>query len=225
MSSPCNPVERPACRHDLVFVGPKGWREMLSKGGVPADPLVLRWSDEGWPTIRRRPMPGETSGVALGLPLPPSAGKKRLSFLLGEADIEAVTRPPVLDVARGCAPSAWQSTFDRLDDLARRHSIGVRVFGSLAWQTLTGLDYVTGRSDLDLLLEFEPGNDLDRLTAELASIEAAAPMRLDGELMREDGAAVNWREFHAGTDQVMVKLIDGVDLVTRRHFTPAGSVS
>ena len=28
---------------------------------------------------------------------------------------------------------------------------------------------------------------------------------LDGELMRDDGAAVNWREFHAGAGEVLVK--------------------
>ena len=52
-------------------------------------------------------------------------------------------------------------------------------------------------------------------TADLAAIEAAAPMRLDGELVRDDGAAVNWREFHAGAREILVKTIDGVALLDR----------
>ena len=192
---------------------------------LAADPLVARWPDQGWPAIRRRAMPGETSGMALGVPLPPSAGKRRLCFLLHGDDVASVTRPPSLHVAYGMAPTAWRPSLDRLGELAARHSVEVRVFGSLAWHTLTGLDYLTGRSDLDLLFDIDGDTDLDRLTADIASIEADAPMRLDGELMRGDGAAVNWREFHAGAAEVLVKHIDGVALLDRRHFMSAGATS
>jgi phosphoribosyl-dephospho-CoA transferase len=213
----CKPGERPIGRHDLVFVSTEGWRAMLAtRGDIAADPLVARWSDRGWPTIRRRAMPGEVSGVALGLPLPPSAGKKRLCFLLQSDDIISVARPPLPDDVRASAPRAWWPALDRLGKLAFRHAVEVRVFGSLAWRALTGLDYVTGRSDLDLLLEVGRDTDLDRLVTDVAAIDA--PMRLDGELMRADGAAVNWREFHAGAGEVLVKSIEGVRLLDRDLF-------
>ena len=38
-------------------------------------------------------------------------------------------------------------------------------------------------------------------------------MRLDGELVRDDGAAVNWREFHAGAREILVKTVGGVALL------------
>ena len=219
MTSLCSPSERPVGRHDLVFVSPKGWRAMLAaRGDLADDSLVARWSDEGWPMIRRRAMPGEPSGVALGLPLPPSAGKRRLSFLLQPDDIISIARPPLLNSASGSAPRVWWPTLDRLGKLALRHSVEARVFGSLAWRTLTGLDYLTGRSDLDLLLDVRRETDLDRLAADVAAIEAEAPMRLDGELMRDDGAAVNWREFYSGAGEVLVKHIDGVGLFDRDLF-------
>jgi phosphoribosyl-dephospho-CoA transferase len=220
VSWPCKPGEHPIGRHDLVFVSPKGWRAMLAtRGELAVDPLVARWSDRGWPAIRRRAMPGEASGVALGLPLPPSAGKKRLCFLLQSDDIISVARPPSLNDARASAPRAWWPALDRLGELAFRHSVEVRVFGSLAWRALTGLDYVTARSDLDLLLDVGRDTDLDRLVSDIAAIETGAPMRLDGELMREDGAAVNWREFHAGAGEILVKDIEGVRLLDRDLFT------
>jgi phosphoribosyl-dephospho-CoA transferase len=92
------------------------------------------------------------------------------------------------------------------------------VFGSLAWRALTGLDYLTGRSDLDLLLHVHRDTDLLRLAADLALIEALAPMRLDGEFVRGDGAAVNWREFHAGAREILVKTVGGVALLDTTQF-------
>lgn len=225
MISPCTPDRQTAARHDLVFVDAKGWRTVLAtRNDLAAEPLVARWAEEGWPAIRRRAVPGEPSGAALGVPLPPFAGKRRLAFVVQTEDVVSTARPPSLDAATGSAPSSWQSALDRLDELSHRHTVEARVFGSLAWQTLTGLDYVTGHSDLDLLLDIDRDTDLDRLTADLAAIEADAPMRLDGELMRHDGAAVNWRELHSGADELLVKHIDGVGLLTRRAFIAGEAV-
>ena len=219
------PAERPVRRHDLVFVSLSGWRSLLAtRGDLAADPLVARWVDKGWPLIGRRAMPGEPPGVPLGLPLPPFAGKRRLAFLMRPDDIVSTARRLRLRVPVG-APRAWRLALERIGGAGLAHSVEARVFGSLAWRALTGLDYVTDRSDLDLLLHVHRDTDLDRLTAELAGIEADAPMRLDGELVRDDGAAVNWREFHAGAREVLVKTIGGVALLDRRAILLDGEPS
>ncbi|WP_038762003.1 malonate decarboxylase holo-[acyl-carrier-protein] synthase, partial [Burkholderia pseudomallei] len=49
-------------------------------------------------------------------------------------------------------PPAWRPTLARLRALADAHRVDCRVFGSLAWQTLTGLRYLSDESDLDVLL-------------------------------------------------------------------------
>ncbi len=226
MISPCTPGSQPAGRHDLVFIDPRGWRAMLAtRSELAVEPLVARWADEGWPVIRRRSMPGEPSGTALGLPLPPSGGKKRLAFVLQTNDVASIARPPSLYAATGSAPPSWRPLLQLLGELAFRHAVEARVFGSLAWQTLTGLHYVTEHSDLDLLLDIDRDTDLDRLTSDIAAIEADAPMRLDGELMRDDGAAVNWRELHSGANELLVKHIDGVGLLGRHSFAAGEPVS
>ncbi|WP_225118496.1 malonate decarboxylase holo-[acyl-carrier-protein] synthase [Bradyrhizobium sp. BRP22] len=200
-------------RHDLIFVRPESWSAALAvRGDLAADPLVAPWVENGWPLIGRRATPCERHGVALGLPLPPFAGKRRLSFLMQAADVLLIAPPPSLEAASRTAPPAWRATLERLDDLASVHSVEARVFGSLAWRVLTGLDYLTDRSDLDLLLRIDCATDVAGLVAGLAEIEALAPMRIDGELVRDDGAAVNWRELHAGAEQVLVKTIGGVAL-------------
>ncbi|WP_315767003.1 MULTISPECIES: malonate decarboxylase holo-[acyl-carrier-protein] synthase [unclassified Bradyrhizobium] len=219
MTLPCKPGKRPAGRHDLVFVSLEGWQAMLAtRGDLAADSLVARWPEMGWPAIRRRALPCEATGLALGLPLPPAAGKKRLSFLASVHHVVSVARPPLLSDVRLSAPRSWQPTFDRLGELAFRHAVDIRIFGSMAWQTLTGLDYVTDRSDLDVLLEVRGETDLDRLVADVAAIETIAPMRLDGELMRADGVAVNWREFYAGASELLVKSIESAALLGRDRF-------
>jgi phosphoribosyl-dephospho-CoA transferase len=208
-----------AGRHDLVYVGPVGWLALFaSRQDLAIEPLAARWPKAEWPAVRRRAMPGEAQGVPLGLPLPLEAGKRRLSFLLPSHDIQAVTRPLSLSSAIGSAPRWWWPSLERLDKLSSRHSIDPKVFGSLAWQALTGLPYLSDRSDLDLIFDVHCDTDLDALAASIAAIETEAPMRLDGELMRDDGAAVNWREFHAGARVLLCKTIDKVGLVDREQF-------
>jgi len=214
MTSPFQPDRLPARRHDLVFVSPEGWRSLLASSD---DPLVARWPDKKWPLIRRCNDRNDVR-MALGLPLPPSAGKRRLSFLAQPRDIASVSRPPLLSSAGCVAPRAWRVAIDLIEELAVRHSVTARAFGSLAWQALTGLDYLTDRSDLDLLLDIRRDTDLDRLAAGIAAIEAEAPVRLDGELVREDGAAVNWREFQTKPREILVKSIKGVALLDRNLF-------
>ena len=115
MTSPCTPIERPAGRHDLVFVSPQGWRSLLAtRGDLAADPLVARWVDNGWPLIGRRAMPGEGTACALGLPLPPFAGKTAAFVPDAAEDIVSIAPPAFAESASRLAPRAWRPTLDRL---------------------------------------------------------------------------------------------------------------
>jgi phosphoribosyl-dephospho-CoA transferase len=195
------------------------WRSLLkTRDDLAGEPLVIGWVDRGWPLVARRAMSGEADGLSLGLPLPPSAGKRRLSFLMRPDDIVSIAPPTALSAAIGVAPERWRRTLKDVVILASRHGVVVRIFGSLAWQTLTGLTYLTASSDLDLLLPIRRSSDLAQLTTDLATIEAAAPMRLDGELVRDDGVGVNWRELHTGAREVLVKSTDDVALLDTNLF-------
>ena len=223
MTSHSNRHNRMIRRHDLVFVSPVAWRSLLQRrDDLAGEPLVVEWVDRGWPLIARRAMHGEADGVPLGLPLPPYAGKRRLSVLMQPEDIVSTAPPPGLSAAISVAPNWWQHTLGAVVSLASRYGVEARIFGSLAWSTLTGLDYLTDTSDLDLLLPIHCGSDLVRLTADIAAIEATAPMRLDGELMRDDGAGVNWRELHTGARELLVKTTDGVALLDANLFLSNG---
>jgi phosphoribosyl-dephospho-CoA transferase len=90
-----------------------------------------------------------------------------------------------------------------------------RCFGSLAWEAMTGLPYLTPGSDLDLLWTVENAVAADALTDRIARLAQSAPMRIDGELLFRSGRAVQWREWRSGTAQVLAKQTDGVAMVAR----------
>jgi phosphoribosyl-dephospho-CoA transferase len=225
MTSPCDHNDRKPRRHDLIFVSPTAWRSLLqTRDDLRGEPLLVDWADRGWPLVARRTTPCEKDGLALGLPLPPFAGKRRISLLMRPEDIVAKAPPLELRAAISVAPELWRHTLEDLVSLAFRRDVEARIFGSLAWRALTGLDYLSPDSDLDFLLPLRRESDVAGLTAELAAIEAAAPMRLDGELVRDDGASVNWRELHTGGREVLVKTADGVSLLDAKHFVSGGGL-
>jgi phosphoribosyl-dephospho-CoA transferase len=224
MSSPSRRASESPRRHDLVFVSPTAWRSFLeTRGELAEDPLVDGWIKRGWPLIARCLTADEGHGVPLGLPLPPSAGKRRIGLLMDPAGITSVARPPLLSAAFRVAPAAWIPTLRRLDHVATRLGVEARVFGSLAWCLLTGLNYLTARSDLDFILSLPHPRDFAELMTELGSIDSAAPMRLDGEIVRDDGAGVHWRELHSGAREVLAKTVGGPILLNSAEFT-GGSI-
>jgi phosphoribosyl-dephospho-CoA transferase len=213
-------------RHDLVYLSSAAWRSLLDRrDDLSAEPLLVDWVDRGWPLVARRPAPDETAGLALGLPLPPSAGRRRVAVVMRSENIVGHKSPLRLREVIAAAPEAWKPTLVRIEELAARHGVEARVFGSLGWRSLTGLDYLTAQSDLDLLLTLPGNGSCARLAADLGQIESAAPVRLDGEFVRPDGAAVNWRELHAGARQVLVKAMAGVELIDAVEFLQGAGVS
>jgi phosphoribosyl-dephospho-CoA transferase len=216
----------PYRRHDLLDVEPHAWAAALAvHPDLAGAPHVADWARRGWPVILRRRNPGEAEGhVPAGLPLPPADGKRRIGLAL---PVRAVRpRPPVtLAQAIATAPTGWRPTLAALDALARHHRIAPRVFGSLLWQHLTGLAYLSDGSDLDLLWPMSGAVDAHLLAA-LAALDTQAPMRLDGEILLPDGRGVNWRELHAAapSDTVLVKHRDGLAFC-EAHTLVAGNAA
>ncbi|WP_048813773.1 malonate decarboxylase holo-[acyl-carrier-protein] synthase, partial [Burkholderia mallei] len=141
MSSRAPAADAPLVRHTLVRVRAQAWPALLAAhGGIGTLPFVRDWAARGWPLIVRRRSPCD-AGVPLGLPLPPSEGKRRVALAAAREQIDSACALPTLaDVGRQ-APPAWRPTLARLRALADAHRVDCRVFGSLAWQTLTGLRY------------------------------------------------------------------------------------
>lgn len=216
------PAELPLRRHTLVTLTAGGWGAAFARDpALAGDPLVRAWAERGWPLIVRRASPDEADAarVPLGLPLPPSAGKRRIALNVAADALATVGPLPTLTDVLAAAPAAWHAPLRELDALGARCGVQGRVFGSLAWQALTGEPYLSASSDLDLVFPLPDPVSLAPLLDGLAAIDARAPMRIDGELLRDDGAGVNWRELHARLPEVAVKTAIAVELMRADAFT------
>jgi phosphoribosyl-dephospho-CoA transferase len=93
------------------------------------------------------------------------------------------------------APLVWRFALDHVAALCAEFDIELRAFGRSALQCLTRLDYLTPASDIDLLFLNARRFAVAPLVGALAEIDAKAPSRLDGEVVRADGAAGELARF------------------------------
>jgi phosphoribosyl-dephospho-CoA transferase len=213
-------LSRPWRRHDLLHVAPDVWASALALCPPFADLRLLgEWADRGWPVIvRRRGEADDRHLVPVGVPLPPAAGKRRVALLVPPDGVLQRSLPPSLNAMAKVADPGWRSTIDALVAVGARSGVEPASFGSLLWQHLTGLAYLTPHSDLDVLWPIPANFDVNSLLCSIAEIQHDAPLRIDGEIIFPDGSAVNWRELwnaHQAPDRatVLAKTIEGVEIL------------
>jgi phosphoribosyl-dephospho-CoA transferase len=208
-------------RHDLLHVAPKVWPSVLALSPPLAElPLLGEWADRSWPVIvRRRDEADDRQLVPVGVPLPPAAGKRRVALLIPPDAILQRSRPhPLHAAAISASDPNWRSTIDALVAVGATSGVEPAAFGSLLWQHLTGLAYLSPHSDLDVLWPIPANFDVRSLVRRIAEIEHDAPLRIDGEIIFPDGSAVNWRELwnaHQAPDRatVLAKTMESVRLL------------
>jgi phosphoribosyl-dephospho-CoA transferase len=168
--------------------------------------------------VARQPcvnMPSDT--IAVGLALTPAQGKRRIALVVSKSDIACYSLPLQLSNAIASAPVEWQPALSELDVAAQDIDIDLRVFGSLAWQALSGLPYMTLQSDIDLLWHPLSNKQLQQGIALLQRWEQASGLRADGEVLFGGNSAVSWREWATlktgAAQRVLVKRTSSAELV------------
>lgn len=169
-------------RHAFVRLAENAWREATPEGG---DIDVLReWIANGRPLIVRRPCLSDDGLEAfLGLALP---GKKRMAFRVPVAGVESIEAPPVWD-----------------GEEIRSPGFVFRLYGSRAWELLTGLSYVTPDSDLDLLVDIDSPQAWQSFLS--ADVQMPAYPRVDLEVIFCGDAAFSWREYLGPAEDILIK--------------------
>jgi len=169
-------------RHAFVRLAENAWREATPEGG---DIDVLReWIACGRPLIVRRPcLSDDGREVFLGLALP---GKKRMAFRVSIAGVQSVEPPPVWD-----------------GEEIRCPGFVFRLYGSRAWELLTGLSYVTPASDLDLLVDIDSPMAWESFLS--ADLRLPEQPRVDLEVSFRGDASFSWREYLGPAEDILIK--------------------
>lgn len=203
-------------RHDRVHVAPEAALQIVSCGDpLPQAKAVRAWLEAGLPLVGARQPEVADGHVVLGLTLPPGSAVRRIGVRVLAASIRQVE--PALTVARCAAllPATLRVPLLRLAEALRALGVRVGVYGSLAWQATSGQAYWRdgGRepSDIDLICDV-PGNvpDAGQLSAcidRLAALDAALPLRIDGEIRLGGTRAVAWRELLAARGRCDVQVL------------------
>lgn len=207
-------------RHSLAWVTAEGWREALQTAAPQCRDDIVSWQSANWPaTVRRQDIDAHTDQCSLGIALPPdvdSGIKKRICLRISKAHVAQMSVPLTLSEAIPAALPAWRDALTILDRKASAAGLVLRVYGSLALQAMTGLDYLKTTSDIDLLLS---PNSRDQLSKGIDLLqEASANLPLDGEIVFPEGQGVAWKEWQVSMARqqgirVLVKNLYGVRLV------------
>lgn len=190
-------------RHDLVWLDPEApWQALGS-----ADPARLRsWMQARLPLVVARRDPAvDGADLRLGVALPLDEQRQRLSLRAPPASVVRHAPPCRLDQVIASVAAPWQRALRELAALPAHARVAPRVYGSFAWQALTGLEYVHAGSDLDLLWDVDEPHHARALCQQIARWEQTQGIRADGELRRPDGRAVNWREYAGTSPTLLVK--------------------
>ncbi|KTF38128.1 malonate decarboxylase holo-[acyl-carrier-protein] synthase [Xanthomonas vesicatoria] len=202
-----------AARHALVWLRDEAQWQAHTPG---TRPRLQQWFAAGLPAVVARGDGSQAPGsVRLGVPLPPAEGKQRLALQASMVEIVRCSAPLSLEAVIAHAPGARQPALQALHAHARAEALDPRVFGSFAWQALTGLTYVHAQSDLDLLWSIATPEQGQTVVALLQRWEQRHGLRADGELLLAGDIAVNWREYAGNAQQVLVKSGNGCGLLSR----------
>jgi phosphoribosyl-dephospho-CoA transferase len=193
-------------RHDFVRLVPDTERFLASE----VSPEVIDWHRLHPFVVTRCPAASSADSLRLGLALP---DKRRIAFEVRRDAVAELSAPPRLVDTIESGPADWRTRLREIVQTARRFDTEVRVYGSLAWQHLTQLDYIHAASDVDLLLRADQWENARRLADELGRMNGNP--RLDGELTLPDGSGVAWREINGGAARLLVKGDASVVLMTR----------
>ena len=202
-------------RNQLVWLRPDAWQDIAARTWDGQGLSILNhWANHQLPLVVGRQREGsDPTHICLGLPAPLKWERRKLAL---EAEPEQVAHtgnfPWLHELVR---QGTWSECVHQRARGLKAQGLHARVYGSHAWQYISGMPCVHAASDLDLCFE---APDLDTAIA-LCKVLAnmADGMPLDGEIVFRQGSAVAWRELHqlasGQAQQVLVRNRQSLRLV------------
>jgi phosphoribosyl-dephospho-CoA transferase len=203
-------------RHMLVWLEEDGWRAVQHAARKEHRAALKLWEGQDWPAVvRRTDVDTADDEICLGLPLPPDEDTGQKVRIALHAHVGHISKAAPAVHLRGALRSSgpWREPLAALERDSAAAGLGLRVYGSLAMQALTGLLYVSPTSDVDVLFHPTSRKQLDEGVALLWRHSTQLP--LDGEIVFPGGQAVSWKEWQmamAHPAKVIVKELQSVRL-------------
>ena len=188
-------------RHDLVYLRASAAFETLCvEAGGPFWLVARDWIAHGRPLVAAR-QPATAPGVLLGLTLPLHSERKRLTIKVDRSSIVAVQPPLAIGRCLALLPVDSASVLSELESRINAAAARIGVFGSLAWEALSGETYRHAASDIDIICDVATPAQFKVALDALQQAAAELPCALDGEIRFPDGNAVAWREILANLER------------------------
>lgn len=181
-------------RNQLVWLDPTAWALIDARvWDAQAREILAHWRTQGLPlVVCRQHTQTPPDQVCVGLPAPQQWSRRRLALTVSQDRITACAKlPTLLQVAQD---NQWGAVVLELSTALGRLGAPVHVYGSYAWQWLTGLAYVHDASDLDLSVHVDSFEMASQAVARLVRTDFHC--RIDGEIVFPQGEAIAWRELH-----------------------------
>ncbi|WP_321504228.1 malonate decarboxylase holo-[acyl-carrier-protein] synthase [Breoghania sp.] len=162
---------------------------------------------------------GEGQGQ-LGFSFPFRVGEQRVrsSLIVNADEVTAYVTPyEVMDRAMRRFPTA-HPRLQALSDCAEQHSVRLGLIGSAALAAVTGLAYVRPQSDIDVVVDARHGGSLEAFNDAVAALCEELGISVDAELEVNDSLGVKMKEYFSSAKKVLVKYIDGIDLVEKEKL-------
>lgn len=184
-------------RHDLVYLHPDAAFATPCAETGDADWQAARdWIAAGRPLVAAR-QPAGSERLRLGLSLPLAKQRKRLSIEVDRCAVAEIRRPISLGRCLSRLSAEQAAVLRRLEAGAAACGAALGVFGSLAWEALSGESYRHADSDIDLICDVATLAQFDAMLALLHEAADELACRLDGEIRFPGGHAVAWQEIAA----------------------------
>ena len=202
-------------RHDMLFLTANGISDAKARARFiyPSHDisLVEELFTQAIPAI----LSTQTSGHSLldvGFSFPAKHGGVR---------VRAASAVPVGDITHICTPygvaqKAAIPALDRLLLLGNDCKIDVGIFGAAALEALTGLEYLTVQSDIDIVIRPKTEDaDITMFWHKACEISHSCGVKLDIEATCADGFGVKLSELFGSALTVLGKHKDGAKLLMR----------
>jgi phosphoribosyl-dephospho-CoA transferase len=196
-------------RHDWAYLR-AGARPAFGSADEAALAFAREWLAQDRPLVVAR-QPESGAGIALGLALPVEFGTRRLACTVEQADVARSRNPLTVAEAMHVLPGQDADALRRFARAVAGHALAVGVYGSTAWECVSGLRYRHEGSDVDVVCDVASSAGLSACLAAFADGVHDFRSRLDGEIRFAGGRAVAWRELAeacAGTSSLVLAKSD-----------------